>query len=229
MNPFILVGVAISGLAGAATAYYKHAKDKKKKSENAPNGPTPLGDFAIWGQPDTGKTTFISCMRGTIPASDTKEQTTSIKRYSKFKVSSRNGQIYEVQELLDMPGGEDRLNNWLIEVGTRKHILYIISLAKLGDSAYLRRVRSDIAHTLERLKSAKKEGKRIHIIGAHLDNSKWKDFEPARVKEMILQDDGIREIREHFGVVAGYFYAANLLNPESANRLIEDIINDCAA
>ncbi|QMV62908.1 hypothetical protein VUJ49_23385 [Pseudomonas berkeleyensis] len=224
MLPFIIAGVALTSLAAAATAYYKRSGDKEDKPTKAS-----LGDIAIWGQQDAGKTTFIACLRGAPPTSDKKEQTSSIRRYSKFKVTSRDGQPHEIQELLDMPAGDDRLNNWLTEIETRKHIFYIITLAKFDDTEYFRKVRTDIAHTVERLKISNKESKRIHIIGAHLDNSKWKDFEPSRVREKILQDDGMREIREHLGKVAGYFYAANLLDPSSATRLIEDIIDDCAA
>lgn len=226
MLPFIIAGVALTGLAAAATAYYKRGANKDEKPHNSA---IPLGDFAIWGQPDTGKTTFIACLRGKAPTSETKIQTTSIKHYGKFEIISRDGQVYEVQELFDMPGGEDRLDNWLTEIEKREHIFYIVSLAKLEDPAYLRRVRKDIAHTVERLKSTNKERKSIHIIGAHLDNSKWKDFEPARVKEKIIQDDVVREIREYFGKTAGYFYAANLLDLNSVTHLIKDIISDCTA
>lgn len=225
MLPFIIAGAAVTGLATATVTYYR--KRGQNQNQQAENAPIPLGDFAVWGRPDAGKTTFISCLRGNRPSGE-KEQTNSIKRYSKFEITSHDGRLYGVHELCDIPGGEDRLKNWLTEIESRKHIFYIVSLAKLDDSAYLRKVRTEIEHTVKRLND-KTTGKRIHVIGAHLDSSKWKDFEPARVRERILQDDAIREIREHFGEGAGYFYAANLLDPSSATQLIEDIINDCSA
>lgn len=221
----LIIGVGLTGLATAAVTYYR--KRGQNQNQQAGNAPIPLGDFAVWGRPDAGKTTFISCLRG-IPPSGEKEQTGSIKRYSKFEITSRDGRVYGVSELCDIPGGRDRLENWLTAVESRKHIFYIVSLAKLDDSAYLRNIRTEIEHTVKRLNNETTR-KRIHVIGAHLDDSKWKDFEPARVRETILQDDAIREIREHFGEGAGYFYAANLLDRDSATQLIEDILNDCSA
>ncbi|MBE7926114.1 GTPase [Pseudomonas saudiphocaensis] len=230
MLPFIIAGIVVAGAATATATYYKKKRGPfpESPSQGPHSDPKPLGDFAVWGQPDTGKTTFISCLRGTVPPTEKKEQTTSIRRYSKFEISNRDGQTYQVTQLCDIPGGDDRLQNWLTEIESRKHIFYIVSLAKFDDSQYLRHVKSDIKHTVERLKGIK-DSKRIHIIGAHLDNSKWKSFEPARVREVILQDDAIREIRENLGEGVGYFYAANLLDPSSATQLIEDIINDCGA
>jgi GTPase involved in cell partitioning and DNA repair len=225
MLPLIIAGVAVTGLATAAATYYR--KRGQNQNQQTENTPIPLGDIAVWGRPDAGKTTFISCLRGIHPSGE-KEQTGSIKRYGKFEITSRDGRIYGVPGLCDIPGGPDRLENWLAAVESRKHIFYILSLAKLEDSEYLRNVRTEIEHTVKRLNDKAKD-KRIHVIGAHLDNSKWKDFEPARVRETILQDDTIREIREHFGKGAGYFYASNLLDRGSAMQLIEDIINDCSA
>ena len=225
MLPLIIAGAAATGLVTAAVTYYR--KRGSNQSQPAESATIPLGNFAVWGQPDAGKTTFISCLRGNRP-SGAKEQTGSIKRHDKFKITSSDGKVYEVPGLCDIPGGSDRLESWLAAVESHKNVFYIVSLAKLDDSAYLRRVRNEIEHTVNRLND-KTQGKRIHVIGSHLDSSKWKDFEPARVREMILQDDAIREIREHFGNGAGYFYASNLLDQGSAEQLIEDIINDCRA
>lgn len=209
------IGIGLVGLGAVVAKWF--SSDEKIK----------LKGFAVWGQADTGKTTFISCLRGKVPTSNKKEQTSSLHRYEKFDISDSDGKVYEVEELSDMPAGKDRLNSWLEEVEKRKHIFYIIDLSRLEDDNYCRRVNLDIDATVNKLKKSNKGTKSIHIIGTHLDKSKWKNFEPERVREPLLQDDNVRKIREGFGDAAGFFYAANLLDESSATRLILDIINDC--
>lgn len=222
MIPLIALGAAVVGASYGAYKYFSPKEDPKPS-----NLPKNLGDFATWGQPDTGKTTFITRLRGLEPTIK-KESTYSAKRISKFEITGQDGQKYEVQEIFDLPGLEDRLNDWLTQVESRKNIFYIINLTNLENESYLRNVKKDIQATVEKIKSTTNKNKRVNIIGTHLDQSKWKGHDPARVNNEILQDDCMREIREYFGDVAGYVYSANLTDKNSSNRLIQDIINDCA-
>lgn len=221
MLPFIVAGVV--GVAALAGGIYKYASSKKPAGET--KGPKSLGGFAVWGQPETGKTTFIARLRGVDPTGE-KEQTTSLRRFGKFEVKGLDGGPYEIQELVDMPGSKDRLNDWLDQVASKKHIFYIVNLAKVADESYRRKVKFDIEKTVEKLAGSDSKGKRVNIIGTHLDKSEWRSVDVARVNNTILQDPSMREVRELFGSVAGYVYSVNLMDKKSASRLLQDIAND---
>lgn len=221
MLPFIVAGVV--GVAALAGGIYKYASSKKPAGET--KAPKSLGEFAVWGQPDTGKTTFIARLRGVDPTGE-KEQTTSLRRFGKFEVKGLDGGPYEIQELVDMPGSKDRLNDWLDQVASKKHIFYIVNLARVADESYRRKVKFDIEKTVEKLADPESKGKRVNIIGTHLDKSEWRSVDVARVNNTILQDPSMREVRELFGSVAGYVYSVNLMDKKSASRLLQDIAND---
>lgn len=221
--PRLIVGCVV-GLAALAGGVYKYATSKESPGEV--EKPKNLGSFAVWGQPDTGKTTFTARLRGLEPAGE-KEQTSSIRRFGKLELKGLNGGPYEIQELVDMPGNKDRLNDWLALAASKKNVFYIINLARLADDGYRRKVRGDIEKTVERLASAKVDGKKVNIIGTHLDSSEWGAVDVARVNNTILQSQHMREVRELFGNVAGYVYSANLMDKNSATRLLQDIANDC--
>lgn len=221
MLPIIVAGVV--GVAALAGGIYKYASSKKPAGET--KVPKSLGGFAVWGQPETGKTTFIARLRGVDPTGE-KEQTTSLRRFGKFEVKGLDGGPFEIQELVDMPGSKDRLNDWLDQVASKKHIFYIVNLARVADESYRRKVKFDIEKTVEKLAGPESKGKRVNIIGTHLDKSEWKSVDVARVNNTILQDPSMREVRELFGSVAGYVYSVNLMDKNSANRLLQDIAND---
>lgn len=220
MLPFIVAGVVVAVAGGI----YKYANSKKPAGEA--KEPKSLGSFAVWGQPETGKTTFIARLRGIDPTGE-KEQTTSLRRFSRFEVKGLDGGPYEIQELVDMPGSKDRLNDWLDQVASKDQVFYIVNLAKITDDGYRRKVKFDVEKTVEKLSYSDVKVKRVNIVGTHLDTSEWKSVDAARVNNLILQDPHMREMRELFGVVAGYVYSANLMDKKSANRLLQDIANDC--
>lgn len=222
MLPLIVVGVVAA--AAVTGGIYKYST--KKKPAGKVKEPKSLGDFAVWGQPETGKTTFIARLRGVDPAGD-KEQTTSIKRFGRFELKGLDGGPYEIQELVDMPGSKDRLNDWLTQVESKRHVFYIVNLAKLAEEDYRRKVRFDVERTVEKLAATDADCKKVNIIGTHLDMSEWESIDVTRVNNVILQDQHMREVRELFGHVAGYVYSVNLMDKKSATRLLQDIANDC--
>lgn len=222
MLPIIAGVVAVAAVAGGV---YSYVSSKRAGSEVKKPEPKCLGDFAVWGQPDTGKTTFIARLRGVEPGE--KEQTTSLKRYGRFRLKGVDGGPFEIKALVDMPGSRDRLDDWLAQVESNRHVFYVVSLAKVAEEHYRRKVRFDIERTVERLAAAGSGCNRVNIIGTHLDQSEWKSVDEARVNNVIMQDPCMREVRELFGAVAGYVYSANLMDKNSAARLLQDLVNDC--
>jgi GTPase SAR1 family protein len=222
MLPIIVAGVV--GVAALAGGVYKYTKSKKTAEEV--KEPKSLGGFAVWGQPDTGKTTFIARLRGLEPTGE-KEQTTSLRRFGRFELKGVDGGPYEIKELVDMPGSKDRLSDWLEQVSSKDYVFYIVDLSNLDSDDYRRKIKFDVERTVERLAEIDTPKKRVNIIGTHLDKSVWNSVDAARVNNSVLQDARMREIRELFGKVAGYVYSVNLMDKKSSIRLLQDIANDC--
>jgi len=222
MLPFIVAGVV--GVAAVVGGVYKYATSNK--ADDSSEEIKKLGSFAVWGQPDTGKTTFIARLRGLEPKVD-KEQTTSLKRYSAFNLRGVDGGAYEVRGLVDMPGSKDRLNDWLKEALLSDHVFYVVDLSRVHDQEYFRKVKYDVAQTVDCLASSAEGNKKVNIIGTHLDASEWKSVDAVRVNNVVIQDQRMRELSELFGKVAGYVYSVNLTDDKSSSRLLQDIANDC--
>lgn len=223
--------VAIAAAAAAAAAgavvvggvgIYKYFFSKRPAGSQLE--PIDLGDFAVWGQPDAGKTTFIARLRGKEVNAE-KEQTTSMISYGNFELEGVDGGPYVVRELIDMPGSKDRLGDWLTQVESKKQVFYVISLERLADELYRRKVKFDVGKTVEKLKEC--GGKKIKIIGTHLDKSEWKSISTAKVNNVIHEHPYMREVQEQFGIFSGYMYSVNLMDAISSNRLLQDIVNDC--
>ena len=194
---------------------------------------TRLGGVAVWGQPDTGKTTFISRLRGNTPG-DEKTQTTSRKMYKNIEGQTSEDFCYRIDELVDIPGSRDRLNDWLKEVGDKSNIFYVVDLSKLNDNAYRSKVNFDIGKTIEKIEADFIAGgrgdahiKKVSIIGTHLDKSPWAAVAACDANNVIADSDQMRSIYDAFGEVKGVIYSVNLMDNKSANQLIQDIINDC--
>lgn len=223
-----VVAIAAAAAAAAGTVVvggvkiYTHFFSKRPAASQPE--PIDLGAFAVWGQPDAGKTTFIARLRGKVCNSE-KEQTTSMISYGKFELEGVNGGPYVVRELIDMPGSKDRLGDWLAQVESKKQVFYIISLERLSDENYRRKVKFDVGKTVEKLKEC--GGKKIKIIGTHLDKSEWKSISTAKVNNEIHDHPYMREVQEQFGIFSGYMYSVNLMDDISSSRLLQDIVNDC--
>lgn len=218
MIPFIIAAAA------AAAAAYKYWSDDDSDENNNHN----LGDFAVWGQPDSGKTTFISRLKDEDITPDNKKQTTSKVLHTNIILKGGDEKNYIIKELVDLPGSRDRLNDWLKEVESKSNIFYIVDLNKLSktDENYSSKVKSDIKKTVDKIKSEGKD-KRVKIIGTHLDESRWKDISPADVNNVVVNDDAMRRIYEELSDCQGVIYTVNLHDNKSSCKLIEDIINDC--
>lgn len=223
MLPFIAVGVAVG--AAVAVVYKKY-----KSSEVGPSSTPPIsiGGFAIWGRPNTGKTTFIRQLMGQPVSSAKKESTTAKTVYRTIPVISIDGRDYQIKEIADMPGTKDRKDDWLKLVRSHEHIFYLLNLART-ESGYMAEVRHDLGATVDALRSSSKPVKRINIIASHVDQSAWKDIDAAQVNNVLQSDDQFCKLYESLDGVAGYVYAADLTDNASFQRLIESVINDVRA
>lgn len=221
MLPLIVAGVVV-GAAALVGGVYKHVTSNENNGKEG--AAEDLGSFAVWGQPDTGKTTFIARLRGLPPISE-KLQTTSMKSLPEFEVKSEDGRRYKIERLVDMPGTRDRLSAWLKQVVLNKNVFYIVDLSRLPEKNYCIKVRFDIEQTVAALGS-RDEKKRLNIIGTHLDLSEWASVDTARVNNVVMQNSKMREIRELLKEVEGYVYSVDLTDEESFARLLQDVIND---
>ena len=185
-----------------------------------------LGSFVIWGRPNTGKTTFIARLRGVEVNAEKKEATTSKKVYKNVEIGNIEGGLFKVSEIVDMPGSMDRLDDWLDQVVSKKHVFYLIDLSRLKERTYLTSVKSDVSCTVKKLNESNKNNKRINIIATHVDLSDWKDIDIADVNNLIQEDVDIRYIFESTKGVSGYVYSSNLIDESSFNKLMQSIVDD---
>jgi GTPase Era involved in 16S rRNA processing len=220
MLPFIVAGIA----GAAAYAAYKKYKSPKNKSASVPP-PVSIGKFAIWGQPNSGKSTFISQLVGKPTPAGQKEATTSKTVHSNIPVVREGNRDYQISEITDMPGHKDRRGDWLKLVKSHDHVFYLLDLSRTA-SDYIASVRYDLSTTVEALKSSPKTVKRLHIIASHVDQSDWKHVDAAQVNNELQRDDQFSMLYELTDGVAGYVYVANLTDEASFKRLIESIIKD---
>lgn len=235
MIPFIIAGVVVAAGAGAAYKYFTKNDEPKKPSNSQPQPTTKtLGTFVIWGRPNVGKTTFIARLRGETPSPEAKTATTAKTIYTNIPLGRVIGKPVVIEKIIDMPGTEDRLNDWL-EMATQKknHVFYMVDLSRITQKNYAAAISKDLTATVKAMNNlAEKERKRIHILCTHVDESDWKDLQDdADVGNKIQSDENIRYIYESLDEngVAGYFYYANLTNNASFQRLIQSIVNDCNA
>lgn len=219
MVPFILAGIVI---AAAGTAAYKAFATTK---ENIPD--KDLGKFAIWGLPNTGKSTFIGHLLRK-PSSEVKEATTARTIYTDIPSITLNARTYRIREIADMPGTQDRLNDWLKMVKSHDHLFYLFDLSRLGDNQYITKTRNHIARTCDMLR-LQTTTKRLHIIASHVDQSEFSKIDATQVNNELQNHPDFRRQIEPIGNVAGYVYAANLLDESSFNRLLESIVKDTDA
>lgn len=223
MIPFIVAGVAIAA-AGAATAAYKRYSSQRTAAASTP-AIVSLKRFAIWGRPNAGKSTFVSSLMGQPICAEVKVATTT-------KTVHRNIPLlhgkFRIEEIADMPGTTDRLEDWLELVRSHEHIFYLINFSNV-DPAYLANVRADLKSTVEAMKEPTTLTKRLHIIASHVDKSVLKDVDPAEMNNVLMEDVGFRRLRETATGVSGYVYAANLTDTDSFKRLLASIIGDASA
>jgi GTPase Era involved in 16S rRNA processing len=220
--------VVIAAFSAAKIAYDYFKDDDKGKTSDTP--PTILlGNFAVWGRPNSGKTTFINQLLEKTVDPATKTATTSQSKYSKIPPKTVDEKIFRISEIIDMPGTKDRLDDWLKLVASQDHVFYIVNLRRIADSDYQSEMRSDLAATVDALRASSKAKKRIHMIASHVDESQWKDIDPAEVNNKLQENQHFRMQYESMEGVAGYVYAADLTNQDSFMRLQESIIRDCHA
>lgn len=219
----LALGAAALSAGSAAVGYLSSKLVKRFVAEE--NKPKALGAFAIWGQPDSGKTTFIGLLMGR-DIYGKKEQTLSKDVKGRILLTGFFDEDFEIQELVDMPGTKDRLNDWLALVERSDHVFYMINLQRISEKEYLRKVKLDIDKTVKsRSVSNSKIRRKINVVGTHLDQSKWKDLDDSH--NILQQDESLREVMELMGDARGYFYPANLLDKSSSTRLIKCVVNDC--
>lgn len=226
MLPLILAG---AGLLAAGVATYKYFSDDDDQSSKAPppHRSQSLGTFVIWGRPNSGKTTFISQLRGEQMQSVVKKATTSRTTYKEVKLQLEAE--FTVDSIVDMPGTDDRLDDWRELVANGDHVFYLINLSRTDDSGYAAAVRTDLKATIEALSQSSKGRKRINIIASHVDQSKWNAVDAAQVNNVLQEDPGIRRMYESMEGVKGYVYSANLTDATSFRRLLQSIVDDLQA
>lgn len=228
MLPFIAAAVALVGGGVAIYKYFTSDNDQPKQD----SGPVArsLGTFVIWGRPDVGKTTLIARLRGLEPAPKVKITTPHRSVYLNVVLNGLHEGPWYLSKIVDMPGTEDRLKDWLSMVATDAHVFYMIDLSRIDEVAYVSRVKLDVAETVKALGASTKAKKRINIIASHVDASKWggKKNDP-NLNNILQSDPEMRALYESLSDVSGYIYSADLTDKASFLRLLQSIVNDCRA
>lgn len=230
MLPLIVAGVAgIAALGAAAYKIYSGRDGSSSKPQTTGHTPPAqrLGSFVIWGRPNSGKTTFITQLRGQKIEPAAKQATTSRTTYSNVELPL--SAKFVVDSIVDMPGTDDRLDDWCELVEKGDHVFYLLNLSRTNDAGYVAAVRTDLKITIEALKKSAKPRKRLNIIASHVDESKWKTVDAAQVNNVLQEDAAIRRMYESMDGVKGYVYSANLTDPASFKRLLQSIVDDCQA
>lgn len=226
MLPVLLVGAG--ALVAGGVAIYKYAtKDKNPQPKTVSKS---LGTFVIWGRPNVGKTTFIARLRGLDPAPKDKRASTSRTEYLDVALKGVASGDFVIDKIVDMPGTEDRLKDWLEMVATESHVFYMIDLSRLTEAAYISRVKLDVAETVKALGESSKKRKRINIIASHVDESKWgASKDNPQLHNLLQADPEIRALYESLDDVSGYIYSGDLTDKDSFQRLLQGVVNDCTA
>ncbi|WP_375184692.1 GTPase domain-containing protein [Aquabacterium sp.] len=225
MLPLIAAGAGLLAVGVAAYKYFSGDDDQPSKTP-PPSKSQSLGSFVIWGRPNSGKTTFISQLRGE-QMSVEKKATTSRTTYKEVKL--RLAAEFVVDSIVDMPGTDDRLDDWRELVAKGDHVFYLINLSRIDDSGYAAAVRTDLKATIDALSQSSKGRKRINIIASHVDQSKWNAVDAAQVNNVLQEDPVIRRMYESMEGVKGYVYSANLTDATSFKRLLQSIVDDLQA
>lgn len=147
MLPFILGAVAISA---AGIAVYKNYSGARVIS---------LGAFAVWGRPNVGKTTFINRLKGEDISFAKKEITVRKHVVEPKNLIELDGRSFKIDKIVDMPGTDDRENDWLKEVQRCDHIFYMINLSE-NNNAYLSQVCNDLKKTVNAINLSDKKSKK---------------------------------------------------------------------
>lgn len=229
MLPLIVAGV-VAGVAALGAVAHKVFSDSDGSSKPPPTSPPRvrrLGSFVIWGRPNSGKTTFISQLRGEHVQLVEKKATTSRTTYKDVKL--RLAEALVVDSIVDMPGTDDRLDDWRQLVEKGDHVFYLLNISRTADAGYVAAVRTDLKATIEALNKSSTGRKRINIIASHVDQSKWNTVDAAQVNNVLQEDPVIRRMYESMGGVKGYVYSANLTDSTSFNRLLQSIVDDLQA
>lgn len=228
MLPFLALG-AIAAIGTAVYKYYSSDNNNKNTNDSAEKNTESvhyLQSIAIWGRPNVGKTTFISHLMKK-PFSEEKIQTASKKTYKEIPPFYVDGKLYCFDQIIDMPGNVDRLDEWLIQSQKNKHVFYIFNIEKLGDKAYMRNVSSDIGKTMEAMEKENITGAKLHVIASHVDKSNFKDCDQANIINEIMNSDEVRRIYEKLkGSLKGYFYGVNLTSSTDFDNLLSNIVKD---
>lgn len=218
--------IAVAAAAACTAAYQYFSKDEEPKKPEYQS----LGTFVLWGRPNAGKTTFIARLRGEPPGSKDKIATTSRTVYSDVQLTAIKDKYLKIDKVVDMPGTDDRLSDWLEMVGNGANIFYMVDLSRINNKDYAMLVKKDLLATAGALNKSKSEKKkRINIICSHVDVSGWANLmRNPDFGNLIQKEAEIRLIYEslHKEGVAGYFYFANLNDKRSSDVLIESIAND---
>lgn len=227
MLPFIIAGVVALG----AVAYKVYSDSAGSSTTPPPTSPNPparrLGNFVIWGRPNSGKTTFISQLRGEHIQLVDKKATTSRTTYKDVKLQLASDLV--VDSIVDMPGTDDRLEDWCELVAKGDHVFYLINISRIDNAGYAAAVRTDLKATIDALNKSSKGRKRINIIASHIDQSKWNTVDTAQVNNVLQEDPVIRRMYESMEGVKGYVYSANLTDPTSFKHLLQSIVDDLQA
>lgn len=225
MSNWKIAAIVATAASAIAATFYKYATSDSASEEKS-ESEIRLGSFVVWGRPDSGKTTFIRRLQGRDILSE-KEATIAKEQIRNTHLSFLDEAKYIIDEITDMPGTEDRLNDWLSGVIEKKHAFYIINLKKLReDDDYAGWVKKHLKDTVKVLEDSNKKDKKIHIIATHVDMSMWSDVRQSDVNNVIRQDSVVRQILESKGNVQGYFYAVNLTDRDYFIKLMRGIVND---
>lgn len=236
--PFPLAIVAavavVSAVSSGVYAAYKYYADDDEPKKEPEDEVVNLGRFAIWGHPDVGKTTFINQLLEK-PITTKKEQTSGKRIWDNIPIKTVHDKKYKINRITDMPGNDDRFNDWLNLVIESENIFYLVDLSKwctsINNGEYILKVETDIERTIEVMSELDDKKKKLNIIFTHLDRSKWQDLLSSHVVNELNKEINIRKLYEVMkrGKVAGYVYAANLTSSVSFKKLVDDLISDSHA
>lgn len=216
--------LAVGGVVAAAVIKYVMTDDEVS-GERPVTTTKNIGPIALWGVPNSGKSTFVKRLLGEAP-DEIKVQTSHIKRHLNLEFNSA-GINYKIEKIYDMPGVDSRKSEWLSHVKDSETSIYLINLKQYFEKggAYQKVVKQH----LKELKTALVENEAINliVIGTHLDESAFcGSNEP---------DNAIQQTEEFEVVMASlqgltiWFYSVNLLDDSSCRRLIENIVGDINA
>lgn len=222
MIPFIVAGLA---LVGAGTAVYKYFSDDDTPIKEVK--PTSLGMVALWGVPNSGKTTFVKrLLKHTLGGESV--QTSSMQLHTDVEITS-NGREYVIEKIYDMPGVESRKQTWLEQVGDARTSIYLINLQDYFDPSKKSNYQQKVKQHLKELKEvlSKKAEVNLVIIGTHLDVTEFNGLD--KVNNLVQESADFELIMAPFQDLKMKFYSVNLFCDSSYESLIKDVVGDIDA